>query len=138
MCLHTEQMSEEMYFLRQLKKCNVSNNILMLFCRAVVESTLVFELLNWYVGLSVKDRKKLERIVFVAGKIIGSSPPSLEQLYMERTIHKAQTIMGDESHPMNHLFQLLPSGKRFSSAYARTERYKRTFLHSAVSLYTSR
>ena len=46
--------------------------------------------------------------------------------------------MGDESHPMNHLFQLLPSGKRLSSTYARTERYKRTFLHSVISLYNSR
>ena len=123
MCLHTEQMSAKMYFLRQLKKFNVSNNILMLFYRAVVENTLVFGLLNWYVGLSVKDRKKLERIVFVAAKIIASSPPSLEQWYTERTIQKAKTIMGDESHPTNYLFffQLLPSGKRRSLAYARTE-----------------
>ena len=54
--------------------------------------------------------KRRNWIAFVAGKMIGSPTPSLEQLYTERKIQKAKIIIGDEYHPMNHLFQLLPSG----------------------------
>ena len=76
----------------------------------------------------MKDRKKLERIVFVAGKIIGS----LEQVYRERMIQRANTIMGDESHPMNHLFQLLPSG---SASVRRMPEQKDAKGHSYIVPY---
>ncbi len=46
----------------------------------------------------------------------------------------AAKIIKDSTHPGNHLFCLLPSGKRFRSMMAKTERLRRSFFPQAIRL----
>ncbi len=57
----------------------------------------------------------------LAERISGSALPSLKDIYFKRCKSRAAKILKDSTHPGNHLFCLLPSGKRFRSMMAKTE-----------------
>ncbi len=47
---------------------------------------------------------------------------------------RAVKIIKDSTHPGNHLFCLLPSGRRFRSMMAKTERLRKSFFPQAIRL----
>ncbi len=59
---------------------------------------------------------------------------SLQVIYLKRCKSRAAKIIKDSTHPSNHLFRLLPSGKRFRSMMAKTERLRRSFFPQAIRL----
>ncbi len=79
---------------------------------------------------SNRDCKALQRVVRLAERISGSALPSLQDIYLKRCKSRAAKIIKDSNHPGNHLFFLLPSGKRFRSMMAKTERLRRSFFPS--------
>ena len=124
---------QRLYFLRQLKKFGLSREILKQFYRSVVESVLTFSITVWYGSASQQQRASLDRIVHTAGKIVGSDLPSLDSIYAERLTKKAWKIAADASHPGCHLFELMPSGRRYRSLKTRTSRYRSSFFPQAVN-----
>ncbi len=55
-------------------------------------------------------------------------------IYLKRCKSRAAKILKDSNHSGNHLFCLLPSGKRFRSMMAKTERLRRSFFPQAIRL----
>ncbi len=88
----------------------------------------------WYGNATNQDCKALQRVVRLAERISGSALPSLQDIYLKRCKSRAVKIIKDSNHPGNHLFRLLPSGKRFRSMMARTERLRRSFFPQAIRL----
>ncbi len=88
----------------------------------------------WYGNSSNQDCKALQRVVRLAERISGSALPSLQDIYLKRCKSRAAKIIKDSNHPGNHLFCLLPSGKRFRSMMAKTERLRRSFFPQAIRL----
>ncbi len=88
----------------------------------------------WYGNASNQDCKALQRVVHLAERISGSALPSLQDIYLKRCKSRAAKIIKDLNHPGNHLFCLLPSGKRFRSMMAKTERLRRSFFPQAIRL----
>ncbi len=88
----------------------------------------------WYGNASKQDCKALQRVVRLAEHISGSTLPSLQDIYFKRCKSRAAKIIKDSNHPGNHLFRLLPSGKRFRSMMAKTERLRRSFFPQAIRL----
>ncbi len=88
----------------------------------------------WYGNFSNQDCKALQRVVRLAEHISGSALPSLQDIYLKRCKSRAAKIIKDSTHPGNHLFCLLPSGKRFRSMMAKTERLRRSFFPQAIRL----
>ena len=127
-----KKAQQRLYFLRQLKKFRVNQDILMQFYRSIIESILTFSLTTWFGSTTQQNRDDLQRVVRSASKIIGCEVPPLQLLYDDRLIRKAKSILRDESHPAHSIFQPLPSGKRFRTLYAKTERCRNTFFHRAV------
>ncbi len=66
-----------------------------------------------------------------------TSPGHLQDIYLKRCKSRAVKIIKDSNHPCNHLFILLPSGKRFRSMMAKTERLRRSFFPQAIRLLNS-
>ncbi len=64
----------------------------------------------------------------------GSALPSLQDIYLKRCKNRAAKIIKDSNHPGNRLFFLLPSGKRFRSMMAKTERLRRSFFPQVIRL----
>ncbi len=57
-----------------------------------------------------------------------------EDIYLKRCKSRAAKIIKDSNHPGNHLFCLLPSGRRFRSMMAKTERLRKSFFPQAIRL----
>ena len=70
-------------------------------------------------------------------KIIDTNLPSLENVFNERTNKKAKRILDDRDHPANHLFELLPSKKRYRSIQTKTSRFRNSFYPTAVRIISS-
>ncbi len=88
----------------------------------------------WYGNYSNQDCKALQRVVRLAERISGSTLPSLQDIYLKCCKTRAAKIIKDSTHPGNHLFCLLPSGRRFRSMMAKTERLRRSFFPQAIRL----
>ncbi len=92
----------------------------------------------WYGNSSNQDCKALQRVVRLAERISGSALPSLQDIYLKRCKSRAAKIIKDSTHSGNHLFCLLPSGKRFRSMMAKTERLRRSFFPQAIRLLNTK
>ncbi len=110
---------QRLYHLRQLRKFRVSPAILKTFYSGAIESVLTQCISVWYGNASNQDCKALQRVVRLAERISGSTLPSLQDIYLKRCKSRAAKILKDSNHPGNHLFRLLPSGKRFRSMMAK-------------------
>jgi hypothetical protein len=126
-----------LYFLRKLRQFKVSKEVLMMFYRASIESVMTFNFTTWLFACSAEDRYKLDRVIKQAEKIIGTQLPSLDDLIKSRTIRKVHRTMADESHPLCSQFQLLPSRRRLRVAKSRTERMRKSFVPSAITVLNS-
>ncbi len=126
---------QRLYHLRQLRKFRVSPAILKTFYSGAIESVLCISV--WYGNSSNQDRKALQRVVRLAEHISGSALPSLQDIYLKRCKSRAAKINKDSNHPGNRIFILLPSGKRFRSMIAKTERLRRSFFPQAIRLLNS-
>ncbi len=122
---------QRLYHLRQLRKFRVSPAILKTFYSGAIESVLTQCISVWYGNSSNQDCKALQRVVRLAERISGSALPSLPDIYFKRCKSRAAKILKDSTH---HLFCLLPSGKRFRSMMAKTERLRRSFFPQAIRL----
>ena len=123
---------QRLYYLRKLKKFGVGQATLISFYRASIESILTFSITSWFTSLSSSDRNKLDRIVFIASKVIGADLTSVETIYHQRTAKKVKTILANVDHPANSFFQPGFSGKRFKSMITKKERFTKSFYPSAV------
>lgn len=115
---------QRLHFLRQLRKFKVSQTAMIHFYRATIESVLTFSILVWFGNTTSWNKTRLERVVRRASKIIGANLPSLSSLFSSRLIRKARKIIVDPSHPAHHLFNLLPSGRRYRSLRTSTSRFR--------------
>ena len=106
-----KKAQKRMYFLRHLKR--LSQAILTRFYRAVIESVLSFSITVWFGRVSQYDINQIESVVKNASKLIGLNMPSIRFIYLSRSLSKSKRIVQDAYHPANHLFELLPSGKRY-------------------------
>ncbi len=88
----------------------------------------------WYGNSSNQDCKALQKVMRLAECISGSTLPSLQDIYFKRCKSRAAKIIKNLNHPGNHLFRLLPSGNRFRSMMAKTERLRRSFFPQAIRL----
>ncbi|KAG7474480.1 RNA-directed DNA polymerase from transposon BS [Solea senegalensis] len=130
----TKRAQQRLYFLRKLKQTSLPPSILTTFYRGVVESILTYCISTWYSSCSMSDKKALQRIIRGAERVIGVSLPSIEELFQSRCKKRALTIVNDLLHPLNKLFELLPSGKRFRSIKGRTNRLINNFIPQAVRM----
>ncbi len=128
---------QRLYHLRQLRKFRVSPAILKTFYSGAIESVLTQCILVCYGNFSNQDCKALQSIVHLAERISGSALPSLQDIYLKRCKSRAAKVTKDSNHPGHHLFILLPSGKRFRSMMAKTERLGRSFFPQAIRLLNS-
>ncbi|MPV02351.1 DUF1891 domain-containing protein [Escherichia coli] len=132
-----KKAQQRLYFLRRLRKFGMSPKILSNFYSCIIESILTSCITVWYGSTSTMDRKRLQRVVRTAEKIIKTPLPSLQSIYHRRVHRRAASILKDPTHPQHGLFKLLPSGRRYRSAKCRTTRLKNSFFPTAIRAINS-
>ena len=93
---------------------------------------LTFSITVWFGRASYEEKAQLETLVRCASKIIGLALPTIESVYHTRCVHKSKKIVRDATHPANHLFELLKSGKRYRSVKSKTTRFRNSFYLEAI------
>ncbi|KAL0192329.1 hypothetical protein M9458_010625, partial [Cirrhinus mrigala] len=79
-----KKAQQRLYFLRQLKKFNLPQELLKQFYSAVIESVLCTSITVWFGSATKSDTRRLQRTVRTAERIIGAPLPTLQELYTSR------------------------------------------------------
>ncbi|KAL0190936.1 hypothetical protein M9458_013634 [Cirrhinus mrigala] len=128
-----KKAQQRLYFLRQLRKFNLPQELLKQFYSAIIESVLCSSITVWFGSATKTDIRRLQRTVRAAERIIGIPLPNLHDLYTSRVRKRAKKITLDPSHPAHSLFELLPSGRRYRALCTKTARHKNNFFPQAIS-----
>ncbi len=99
---------QHMFYLRKVCSFYVDSTFMKMFYSCCIESVISFSFVCWYVSLNVNNRNRLQGIVKVCGKIVGTTLNYLNDLYKVRILKKAELIMNDPSHPLQNVFRLRP------------------------------
>ena len=129
---------QRMHVLYTLRAFRVNGRIIEKCYHAFVLSVLSFSMVCWFGSLSEKERKRLNGIVRVCGKIVGNNQQTLEHLYRVKSADKAAKIKSDPAHVLSLLFQVLPSGRRLRHPKCRTKRFQNTFIPQAIAFLNQR
>ena len=129
-----KKAQQRLFFLRRLKKFGLCRKILELFYRSTIESILTFSIAVWYGTSTQQQRKKLDRVVRTASRIVGTELTPIDDIFRKRAVSRARLVIKDGSHPANHLFTLLPSKKRYRSMRTRTVRYHDSLFPTTIRL----
>ena len=121
-----------LHFLKQLKYFGLNQTIIRQFYRSAIESIVCFGITICFGGMTSGEKSELERLVRHASRLVGCDLPSVASLYSIRLRKRARKIIDDPSHPANHLFNLLPSGRRYRAIKARTSRFRFSFFPEAI------
>ncbi|KAL0186728.1 hypothetical protein M9458_018398, partial [Cirrhinus mrigala] len=135
--LIVKKAQQRLYFLRQLRKFNLPNELLKQFYSVIIESVLCTSITVWFSPATKTDLRRLQRIVRTAERITGTTLPTLQDLYSSRVSKRASKIILDPLHPAHFLFELLPSGRRFRARTTKTARHRKSFFPQAVYLMNS-
>ncbi len=95
-----------------------------------IESVLCTSITVWFSSATKSDLRRLRRAVRTAKRIIGTTLPALQELYLSRVSKRAGKITRDPSYP-HFLFELLPSGRRYRALSTRTTRHRNSFFPQA-------
>ena len=133
-CEHVDYVykraQQRLFLLRKLKSFDVSQHILQLVYRSLIESVLSFNIITWYV--SGKNKVKLARVVNTASKLIGNNQKQLSSIYKDALKRKSTQILYDPAHPLNQAFQKLPSGRHLKVPLAKKNLFKKSFVPTAI------
>ncbi|KAL8566973.1 hypothetical protein ACOMHN_059773 [Nucella lapillus] len=132
--------NQRLFFVRRLNSFGVGPRLPKLFYRATVESVLTFNSLCFFSSLKEHDKGKLANITMTARKLIGRPVPDLETLFEAKAISGLKAIQQDPSHPLcdTVLAQVSARSGRLVSFRARTDRFRDSFLPTAVRLTNNR
>ncbi|KAI4903318.1 hypothetical protein NFI96_001962 [Prochilodus magdalenae] len=87
-----KKAQQRMFFLRQLKKFNLPQTLMIQFYTAIIESILTASITIWFGSSTSQERTKLQRIISTAERIIGCNLPSLQQIYTSRVRSELRKI----------------------------------------------
>ena len=80
-----KKAQQRLYFLRQLKKFGLRREIRVQFYRSAIESILAFSICVWFGCISQRQRSRLDRVVKIASKLVGSALTPLTAIYNYRS-----------------------------------------------------
>ena len=126
-----------MFFLRKLKLFKVDNSLLYLFYRSTIESMITFCLTSFGGNTRQQEREKIDRIIRKASKISTSSFHHFNDLYQTCCTRKINAIVSDSQHPLYSQIKISARSKRPVLMKCNKERYKKSFLPSAIKLLPS-
>ncbi len=101
--LHCEKAQQRLFFLRQLRKFNLSQELLKQFYSAIIESVLCMSITVWFSSATKSDLRKLRRVVWTAERVIGTTLP-----YSPRTVLIQSEKKGWQNHSEPLISSTLP------------------------------
>ena len=134
-----KKIQPRIYCLRKLRSFNVQRCILERFYNAAISSILVYGSVCWGGNISKRDWERIEKVIKKTEKVTGGHHDSFDILYHIRLTNKTARILSDDSHPLWTEFndRRIDRSGRLRVPTARTQRYRDSFLPSAVRAYNN-
>ena len=136
-----KRANQRLFFLRKLRQFRVNQKLLRLLYQAVVQSTLLFNLVCFYGNLKKADADRLRRVISVAAKILREEVRSSNDIFEEMCARKCQRLLGDSDHPLHAAFAACvpnrQSTSRLLSVRTRTNRFRNSFVPTAIRLHNA-
>ncbi|XP_077578764.1 uncharacterized protein LOC144200462 [Stigmatopora nigra] len=126
-----------LYLLRSLRSFGVCRSLLRTFYDTVVASTVFYAVVCWGSGSTERDRNRLNKLIRRASSVLGCPLDSVEEVGERRMLTRMRSIMDSTSHPLHESVESLRSSfsSRLRYPHCRKERFRRSFLPSAVRLF---
>ncbi|KAK3570721.1 hypothetical protein QTP86_025265 [Hemibagrus guttatus] len=103
-----KKAQQRLYFLRQLRKFNLPQELLIHFYSAVIESVLCTSITVWFGSATKSDMRRLQRTVRTAERIIGAPLPTLQELYTSRSTSLPSKFAGVSGENSNDAGTVTP------------------------------
>ncbi len=129
-----KKAQQGLYFLHQLRKFNLPQELLKQFYSAIIESVLCTSITVWFSSATKSDLGRIQRVVRTAERIVATTLHTLQELHLSRVSKRAVKITLDPSHQAHSLFERLPSGRRYRALSTRTTRYRNSFFPQVIHL----
>ena len=123
-----KKINKRMYFLRKLKSFKLNNEVLYIFYCSILGSVITFGISCWGSSITAGDRKRLNS----TNKISRQNNEQRGSKY--RDPKKYNSILKDNDHPLNCNFITSMRSNRIIQPKSRTERYRLSFIPTAVRL----
>jgi len=127
-----KKINQRMYILRKLRSFEVSKKTMLQIYNSLIKSVITFGITVWYGGCGVKEKAKVGKLIKESSKIINCPLEGIDNLHQKQLLNKAFSIINNKNHALYEEFKMLPSGRRYAQARCRTNRYKNTFVPSAI------
>ncbi len=88
-----KKAQQRLYLLRQLRKFNLPQELMKQFYSAIIKSVLCTSITVWFSSATKSDHIRLRSVVRTAERIIGTTLPTLQELYSSRVSKKAGKII---------------------------------------------
>ncbi len=92
-----KKAQQRLFFLRQLRKFNLPQELLKQFYSAITESVLSTSITVWFSSATKSDLRRLRRVVRTAERIIATTLATLQELHLFRVSKRAGKITLDLS-----------------------------------------
>ncbi|TWW80175.1 hypothetical protein D4764_10G0012050 [Takifugu flavidus] len=127
------------FFNRRLRSFSVCSRMLHMFYQSVMASTIFFAVVCWGAGIKAKDANRLNKLIKKAGSVVGCRLANLDEVVKDRMVLKLRTIMDNPSDPFHNTVDKLRSSfsNKLPQPRCSKERYRKSFLPSAIKLYNS-
>ena len=112
----------------------LNNEFLYIFYCSILGSVIACGISCWGSSITAGDRKRLNSTIKKAGKIMNREVPNIETLFHTACLNKYNSILKDNDHPLNCNFITSMRSNRIIEPKSRTERYRLSFIPTAVRL----
>ena len=129
-----KKIRQKFYFVRQLKKFNLSSQIIYQFYDSIVLSTFRYGIQLYFYSLNAKNRAQLNRTHNAAIKIMKDKKlPEIEDIVDTIIKRKCRKIINESSHPLNFCFIRMRSGRL--RHFKGSKRFLDSFVPTAIKLF---
>ncbi|CAJ1050791.1 hypothetical protein NFI96_000077 [Xyrichtys novacula] len=113
--------------------------MLKMFYQSVVASILFYAAVCLGGSIKHKDARRLNKLVKKAGSVVGLWLDSVEDVVERSTPRKVENILINMDHPLHNTLidQRVNGGGQLLSLRCKTERFRRSFVPTAIRLYNS-
>ncbi len=112
-----KKAQQRLYFLRQLRKFNLPQELLKQFYSAIIESVLCTSITDWFSSATKADLRRLRRVVRTAERIIGTTLPTLQELYSSRVSSNCtHSSRPGETHQIEKLMECIVDIKNWMTS----------------------
>ena len=132
-----KKANKRMYCVRSMRNLNVSTDIICRFFNATIPSVLMYAGVGYYCMITKHLKSKLNKPLKVCNKLLRTSHPALisnDINFKAGVCRLAGKIRQDICHPLHKEYKMLPSGRRLRVMYARTNRFRNTFIPTSITM----